>query len=107
MNNEILEYFLGIPIRRSNRIYLRLGASAYKALLAAQNETGLSAYAVLMHSCKPCKDCPDFVEINTASGVKTIKRGILSKHVPQKSGSNIFKQKQRKDAKSNSGSGED
>lgn len=107
MPNDIIEYFLGVPIRKSNRVNLRLGASAYKALLAAQNETGLSAYGVLMHSSKPCAACTEFVNVEVNGHCKKIKRGILSRHAPQKSGSTIFEQKRKKDAEGDTISSED
>lgn len=103
MADDIVEWFQGVPIKKSgNRVVLKLGAVAYKKLLQAMSETGLSAYKVIAHSSKPCEKCqPDITIYNKDSKPVKIKRGLLSSYIPENNGINIIQQKQIQGAKSN------
>lgn len=87
--NPVIEYFLGIPIRRYNRITLRLDPISYKELIKAESESGLSQRQILGYSSRPCNCCNGtFVRVlgKDDNEVK-IARGLLSKRIPEGSGS--------------------
>lgn len=101
MSDDIVEYFEGVPIRRSgNKIVLSLGAASYKKILIAMLETGLSAHKIIAYSSRPCDKClPDVTIFNSSAQPVKIKKGILFDHFPETNGINIFQQKKQKKCK--------
>lgn len=86
--NPILETFHGIPIRRYNKVQIRLDPISYKELIQAEVDSKLSQRQILGYSSKPCNCCTGtFVRVLGKDGneVKII-RGLLSKRIPDGSG---------------------
>jgi len=106
MSEDIVEYFEGMPIKRTNnRVILQLSAVPYKKLLKAMNDTGLSAYKVIAYCGKPCEKCsPDITVFNRDARPVKLRRDILYSHMPENNGTNCIEKKRYKNAKSNSGS---
>ena len=88
-SNPIIEMFCGIPIRRYNHIGIKLDPITYKELLRAEIETGLSQRQILGYSSRPCKLCEGaFVRVLNSNSMEVkIIRGLLSKRIPDGSGS--------------------
>jgi hypothetical protein len=93
-NNPIVEIYKGIPIRRCNIYNIRMGAVLYKTLILESERTGLPISKILAYSSKPCERCSltDVVAFNKEGDEIKIKRGILSRHIPEGSGTSIIKQ---------------
>jgi|ERR1700733_2408255 len=95
--NPIIEVYKGIPIRENNAFKMRLGAVMFKTLILESERTGLPISKILIHSSKPCDHCcgVDVVVFRKGKEIK-VKRGILSRHIPEGSGTSIIKQRNAK-----------
>lgn len=87
--NPIVEYCHGLPVRKYNFIGIRLDPISYKELIETEFATGLSQRQILGYSSLPCNCCKEtFVHTYTDNkGEVKIKRGLLSKRIPNGSGS--------------------
>lgn len=96
--NPIVEICNGITIRRSNRIQIRVGSVLFKTLILESERTGLSMSKILIYSSTPCERCSpiEVIAYNKDDEAVKIKRGILSRHIPQGSGMSIIKQHAKK-----------
>lgn len=97
-NNPVVEVYQGIPIRRSNVIQLRVGSVLFKTLILESERTDLPISKILAFSSKPCERClcVDVVAFNKEGEEVKIKRGILSRHIPEGNGISIIKQHAKK-----------
>lgn len=95
--NPIIEIYNGIPIRENNRFTMRMGAVMFKTLILESERTGLPISKILAHSSKPCDCCIgiDVVIFRKGKEIK-IKRGLLSRHIPDGNGTSIIKQRHAK-----------
>lgn len=98
VNNPVVEMYKGIPIRQSNTFKMRMGAVLYKTLILESERTGLPITKILSYSAKPCEKCAgvDVVAYNKEDEKVMIKRGILSNHMSQGSGTSKIKQHAKK-----------
>jgi hypothetical protein len=92
--NPIVEVYKGINIRRSNTYKHRFNAVVYKMLILESERTGLPISKILAYSSKPCDRCAqiDIIVFNKEDEEIRIKRGILSRHIPEGNGTSIIKQ---------------
>lgn len=91
--NPIIEVYNGIPIRENNRFVMRMGAVMFKTLILESERTGLPISKILAYSSKPCESCCDIEVIVFRKGKEIkIKRGLLSRHIPEGNGTSIIKQ---------------
>lgn len=95
--SPIIEVYNGIAIRQNNRFVLRMGAVMFKTLILESERTGLPISKILVHSSTPCESCVgiDVTVFRKGKEIK-IKRGILSRHIPEGNGTSIIKQKNAK-----------
>jgi len=93
-NNRIVEVYKGVVIRQSNLYKFRMSAPLYKMLILESERTGLPISKILAYSSKPCERCSmtDIVAFNKEGDEVKIKRGILSRHIPEGNGTSIIKQ---------------
>lgn len=103
--NSVLEVYKGIQIRKSNHVFLRVGAPLYKFLILESERTGIPISKILVYSDKPCEVCAksDIIVYNKDNDQFTIKRGILARHHPENQGRSIIhhaKEKKTKNDKS-------
>lgn len=93
-NNPIVEVYNGVTIKQNNRYVYRMGAVLFKTLLLESERTGLPISKILAYSSKPCERCPmtDAIAYNKEGDEVKIKRGILSRHIPEGNGTSIIKQ---------------
>lgn len=93
-NNPIVEVYNGISIRENNRYVLRMGRVLFKNLLLESERTGLPISKILAYSSKPCDRCLmiDVIAFNNDGDEVKIKRGILSRHITQSSGTSRINQ---------------
>jgi hypothetical protein len=91
--NPVIEVYNGIPIRENNRFVMRMGPVMFKTLILESERTGLPISKILAHSSKPCEQCCniDVVVFRKGKEIK-IKRGLLSRHIPEGNGTSIIKQ---------------
>lgn len=92
--SPIVEIYNGIPIRENNRYVIRMGAVMFKTLILESERTGFPISKILAYSSKPCDRCSmtDVIAFNKDGDEVKIKRGILSRHIPEGNGSSIIKQ---------------
>ena len=93
-DNPIVEVYKGITIRKSNIYKHRLSAIVFKILILESERTGLPISKILAYSGKPCERCSsiDVVVFNKQDEEVRIKRGILSRHIPEGNGTSIIQQ---------------
>jgi hypothetical protein len=93
-NSEVVEVYKGIEIRKCNKIRLTFSASAFKYLILESERTNIPITKLLIFSSKPCEKCTnmDVVVFNKDGNEFKIKRGILSRHVPENTGRGIIQQ---------------
>lgn len=98
--NPVVEIYKGRPIHQSNPVMLKFGPAIFKHILDEVERTGLSIYKVLAYSSKPCERCKDVMVIAfDKNGIEQkVKRGIMSKTIPQDNGVNILVQSKNKNA---------
>ena len=100
MQGDILYYYKGIAIRKSNRHTFLFPEAAYKRLIDAAEETGLSIHKILYYSGRPCDKCPPQITVYDKNGkAKVLKKGILNE--PDSNGVNIIEQSKNRNAKIN------
>lgn len=92
--NPVVEIYKGITIRQCNQYQIRLSAVMFKTLILESERTGLPISKILAFSSKPCDRCvgTDVVTFNKEGEEVKVKRGILSRHIPEGNGSSIIKQ---------------
>lgn len=92
--NPIVEIYKGIIIRNSNTYKMRMNAIVYKLLVLESERTGLPISKILAYSSKPCEKClnVDVTAFNKEDEEVKIKRGILSRHIPEGNGTSIINQ---------------
>lgn len=98
--NEIIEYYRGVPIRRCyQKIVLKVSVVTYKKMIDIVAETGLPMAKVLAYSGQPCEKCPNacVIAFNKNDEPVKIKRGILP--IPETNGINIIQQYKNKKTK--------
>lgn len=92
-NNPIVETYNGVHIRKNNVFQLRMGAVMFKTLILESERTGLPISKILAYSSKPCEQCSHIDVVVFRKGKEiNIKRGILSRHIPEGNGTSIIKQ---------------
>lgn len=93
-SNPVVEVYKGINIRQCNQFQIRLSAVVFKTLILESERTGLPISKILAYSSKPCERCSltDIVAFNKDGEEVKIKRGILSRHIPEGNGTSIIKQ---------------
>lgn len=99
--NPIVGTYKGVTVRKCNPIVLKLGEAVFKSLIDEVERTGLSIPKILAYSSRPCDRCKDVMVVayNKDGNEQKIKRGILSKHIPQNNGINIIQTANAKSAK--------
>lgn len=92
-SNPVVEVYNGVNIRQCNNFQIRLSAVVFKLLILESERTGLPISKILAYSSKPCDQCSgiDVVVFRKGKEIK-VKRGILSRHIPQGNGTSIIKQ---------------
>jgi hypothetical protein len=92
--NPIVEVYKGVPIRQCNVYRFRMSAVVYKMLILESERTGLPISKILAYSSKPCERCStvDVIAFNKDGDEVKIKRGIMSRHIPEGNGTSIIKQ---------------
>jgi len=92
--NPVVETYRGIAIRENNRFVLRMGAVLFKTLILESERTGMPISKILAISSKPCERClmTDVIAFNKEGDEVKIKRGILSRHIPEGNGTSIIQQ---------------
>lgn len=92
--SPVVEIYKGIKIRKCNKVKFTFSAAAYKHLLLESERTDMPITKVLIHSSKPCDRCLliDVIAFNKEGQEFKIKRGILSRHIPEDNGRSIIKQ---------------
>lgn len=93
-SNPVVEVYKGIVIRQSNQFQMRFSSVVFKMLILESERTGLPISKILAYSSKPCERCSaiDVISFNKEGEEIRIKRGILSRHIPQESGVSALKQ---------------
>jgi uncharacterized protein YcbX len=93
-NNPVVEVYKGVVIRQSNLYKFRMSSTLYKMLILESERTGLPISKILAYSSKPCERCltTDVVAFNKEGDEVKIKRGILSRHIPESNGTSIIHQ---------------
>lgn len=93
-SNPIVEVYKGVVIRQSNPYKWRIPAPLYKFLVLESERTGLPISKILAYSSKPCERCigTDVIAFNKDGDEVKVKRGILSRHIPEGNGTSIIKQ---------------
>lgn len=93
-NNPIVEVYKGVAIRQCNTYRFRMSAAVYKMLVLESERTGLPISKILAYSSKPCERCStvDVIAFNKDGDEVKIKRGIMSRHIPEGNGTSIIKQ---------------
>jgi hypothetical protein len=93
-DNPIVEIYKGVTIRRYNPYQMRFSAVVFKNLILESERTGLPISKILAFSSKPCERCigTDVIAFNKEGDEVKIKRGILSRHIPEGNGTSIIKQ---------------
>lgn len=96
--NNVVEVYKGIKIRRSNRYVFRFSPAFYKFLILESERTGLPISKILSLSSAPCQSCMgiNIITYNKQDEMVEIKRGILSRHHPESNGSPIMQQASKK-----------
>lgn len=71
-----------------------MGAVMFKRLIIESEETGLPISKILAYSSKPCEKCvnTNVVAFNREGDQVNVKRGILSQHMPEHTGTSIIQQ---------------
>ena len=92
--NPIVEIYKGITIRQCNPYQIRLSSVLFKTLILESERTGLPISKILAFSSKPCEKCTsiDVITYNKEGDEVKIKRGILSRHMPEGNGTSIIQQ---------------
>lgn len=92
--NPIVEVYKGVVIRKTNLYKHRFNAVVYKLLILESERTGLPISKILAYSSKPCERCinTEVIVYNKEDEEVRIKRGILSRHIPEGNGTSIIKQ---------------
>jgi hypothetical protein len=92
--NPVVEVYKGINIRKCNRYVFKMGAPMFKRLIIESEETGLPISKILAYSSRPCDRCVgiDVVAFNKVGDEVKIRRGILSQHIPENTGTSIVQQ---------------
>lgn len=91
-NEQVIETYKGIKIRRCNRVVFRFGIADFKKMIDVAEETGLSFQKILAYSGSPCEQCKNTdVLIHKHKDDIKIKRGLL--RVPANNGVNIIDNK--------------
>ena len=86
-SNPVVETYRGIEVRKYNVIHLRVDSITYKEMIDAGHDTGLSQRKILAYSSMPCRCCEGTnVIVFTDNGERKIKRGILSRRIPNTCG---------------------
>lgn len=93
-NNDFIEIYKGVKIRKSNVIRIRVGERKFKELIDEVEKTKLSIPKIIWYSGKPCNHCKGVCVIvfNKNDDQVSIKRGILSDYTLMNSGTNIIQQ---------------
>lgn len=94
-NNQGLEIYRGVIIRKSNVIRFRVGANKYKEILDIVSTTGFSIPKIISLSGKPCEKCKGIcVTVYNAEDKQVeIRRGILSEYTMMNNGVNVLTKK--------------
>lgn len=92
--NPVVEVYKGIQIRENNRYVFRMGPVMFKTLILESERTGFPISKILAYSSKPCDRCSmtDIIIFNKEGEEVKLKRGILSRHIPEGNGTSIIQQ---------------
>lgn len=92
-NNPVTEVYKGIAVRKYTQICIWLSPIEFKELIDVQAETGFSNRAILSYSSRPCERCKNvpIIAFDKDGNEFKIRRGILSKRIPEPSGINLIK----------------
>ena len=82
--NPVIYVYRGVEIRKYPMVYLRVDPLTMQDIIDARLDTNLSDREILGHSSKPCSCCVNKgVRVyDKDDNLKEIKRGILSKRIP-------------------------
>jgi hypothetical protein len=91
-NNPIVEMYKGIEVRKYTQICIWLSPQEFKELIDVQSETGFSNRAILSYTSRPCHKCENIpvIAFDKDGNEFKIKRGILSRRIPEPSGVNLI-----------------
>lgn len=97
-SNPVVEVYKGVEIRKCNAVQFKLSAAAFKNLVLESERTNIPITKLLIHSSKPCERCLliDVIAFNRDGQEFKIKRGLLSRHIPENNGRGIIKQANEK-----------
>ena len=86
--NQIIEYYKGVPVRRSNVLKLLVPEPVFKKIIDSCDETEMSIHKVLYYSGRPCERCDPEITVYGEDGIgRKIKKGLLN--LPESNGINI------------------
>lgn len=85
MQNEIVEIYRGIEIRKYNILELRVDYSLYDKIKSAK-EGGISLRKIIEKTSQPCQCCnhTEALGFNDNNEIVKVKRGILTTHTKKK-----------------------
>ena len=94
---EIVEIYKGVAIRKSNQVKFRLNAWKFRELIDLVEQTDFSIPKIISISNQPCEPCKGgYIIVSGKDGKEVkIKRGLLSDYTLMNSGTNIIQQKKR------------
>lgn len=97
-SSPIVEVYKGVKIREINVITLKVSAPIFKFFILESERTNLPITKLLCHSSKPCERCmlTDVIAFNGIGEEVLVKRGMLSRHIPENNGRGIVKQAHEK-----------
>jgi len=97
-HSDVIEIYKGIEIRKCNKVRFNLSAAAFKYLILESERTNIPITKLLIYSSKPCEKCTniDVMVFNKDGDEFKIKRGLLSRHIPENTGRGIIQQANEK-----------
>ena len=97
-SRKVVEVYKGVKIREMNVINLKVSAPIFKFFVLEAERTGLPITKLLAYSGKPCEKCANIevIAFNKEGEEIKIKRGMLSRHIPENMGRGIIQQAHEK-----------
>ena len=93
-NRKVVEVYKGVKIREMNLVNIQVSAPIFKFFILEAERTGLPITKLLAYSGKPCEKCTniDVIIFGKDGEEIKIKRGMLSRHIPENHGRGIIQQ---------------
>lgn len=93
-SSPVVEIYKGVKIREINVITFKVSAPIFKFFVLESERTNLPITKLLSHSSKPCERCilTDVIAFNGCGEEVSVKRGMLSRHIPENNGRGIIQQ---------------